>query len=233
MELRGRGLQGAGLTVDPYVKTYLGMDDDDLILCHGGGVAYQRDMHAGRVLYDAAYLAKCAAYNGSAIAQRVNAGRIAMLCRHLIPGVRVLDIGAGTGEFIAAASAAGFAAYGYDVIPDVADMLRAARRYDDIPAHYDAVTMWDAIEHMEEPGAWLTRLSVGAALFVSIPEFPDLNSIRSSKHYRPGEHLYYWTAAGFVGWMALYGYRLIERSTHEIDAGRESIAAFAFRRVTE
>ncbi len=36
---------------------------------------------------------------------------------------------------------------------------------------------------------------------------------------------------GFIAWAALYGFHLIERSTHEIDAGRESIGAFAFSRV--
>lgn len=40
----------------------------------------------------------------------------------------------------------------------------------------------------------------------------------------------YWTAQGFIDWMALYGYRLIEQSAHETDAGRESIGAFAFCR---
>lgn len=33
---------------------------------------------------------------------------------------------------------------------------------------------------------------------------------------------------GFTDWMALWGFRLAEESNHEVEAGRESIGAFAF-----
>jgi 2-polyprenyl-3-methyl-5-hydroxy-6-metoxy-1,4-benzoquinol methylase len=214
--------------MDRLIKRWTAARDSDLRLCEAHGVAYQKDMHSGRVPYDAKYLEKCAAYDGSSIAKAVNSGRVALLARNLAEGATVLDIGAGSGAFVRDASALGFNAHGFDVIPEVADRLRADGKFSDDVAAFDAVTMWDAIEHMDNPETWLSRIAKGARLFVSVPVFTDLKRIRESKHYRPGEHLYYWTAQGFTDWMALYGFRLLETSTHETDAGRESIVAFAF-----
>lgn len=206
--------------------------DGDLMLCRGNGVAYQADMQQLRVRYDDAYLRKCESYQGNAIATAANAGRIAMLQRHLPAGSSILDVGAGSGEFLRAARVAGFDPRGFDVIPSAAHALILAELWDDDPQGYDAVTMWDSIEHMEDPATWLARVRQGAALFVSLPIFTGLDFIRQSKHYRPGEHLYYWTADGFVRWLGQYRFRLVEASNHEIQAGRESIGAFAFRRDT-
>ena len=203
------------------------------MLCEEFGVAYQADMSARRE-YDDSYMDKVRAYEGSEIARKVNAGRVSMLMRQLGPnvrGLRALDIGAGTGEFIRAAITAGFVAMGCDVMPAAKRALCESGLWCSEPAWFDAVTMWDTIEHMEDPGKVLDAIPAGARLFVSIPVFEDLHAIRESKHYRPGEHLYYWTADGFVSWLGLRGFVCKEASDHETVAGRESIGAFAFRRV--
>ncbi len=124
----------------------------------------------------------------------------------------------------------GFDAKGFDVIPQSVDRLKSENIYSVDLTEFDAVTMWDSIEHMEFPEQCLQKIHRGAMLFVSVPVFNDLKNIRSSKHYRPGEHLYYWTVKGFIDWIAMYGFRLLEQSQHEVDAGRESIGAFAFCR---
>lgn len=206
------------------------MPDADLMLCESRGIAFQRDMKAGRVPYDADYLAKIDAYEGTEIAKEVNAGRCAMLTRVLPVKATVLDIGAGSGAFVRAAKASGFNASGWDVIPDAVARLLQGGAYADDPATFDAVTLWDTLEHMEDPELRLRQVRKGAFLFASIPVFDDLTRIRESKHYRPGEHLYYWTAGGFIAWMALYGFRWLEGSNHEIEAGRENIGAFSFCR---
>jgi len=218
------------LDIDRLIKRFDLVMDADLALCEHRGVAYQANMKAGRVDYGADYLAKVDAYEGTPIARAVNAGRCAMLARHIQPGVTVLDVGAGSGAFVRDAVAAGYAAKGYDINPQAVGRLQNAVMYGEDPHAFDAVTLWDTIEHMEDPGAVLRSVRKGAHLFASIPVFEDLREIRKSKHYRPGEHMYYWTPEGFTGWMALYGFRLIEVSTHETDAGRASISAFAFRK---
>jgi 2-polyprenyl-3-methyl-5-hydroxy-6-metoxy-1,4-benzoquinol methylase len=125
---------------------------------------------------------------------------------------------------------AGFRAHGFDIIPEAVGRLKVEGLYGERIEDFDAVTFWDSLEHMEDPGAAVSRVKKGGIVLVAIPVFPDLRRIRESKHHKPGEHLYYWSDVGFVSWMELYGFRVTERSTHETDAGRESIAAFAFCR---
>ena len=213
--------------MDSLVAALPAEPDADLMLA--AGVAYQRDMGAGRVGYGADYLAKVDGYDGTEIAQRVNAGRCALLLRHLPADGSVLDIGAGSGAFVRAARSWGIHCMGYDVMPGAVVRLMDAGLYaPPDPRPFAAVCLWDVLEHLETPGPLLR--SIPAQLFVSLPVFADLRQIRASRHYRPGEHLYYWTAAGFVAWIAGYGFKLLEQSGHEVAAGRDSIGAFAFRR---
>lgn len=214
--------------MDRLVARFDAVRDGDLMLCEHRGVAYQADMKARRVEYDDTYLAKVQAYEGGEIARAVNAGRVALLQRHLPPAATVLDIGAGSGAFMRAARAAGFDCKGFDVISSVVSAL--GELYAEDPEPFDALTFWDSIEHMDAPEAMLKSLQRERHAFVSLPIFEDLRAVRASKHYRPGEHLYYWTAQGFVGWMEAHGFRLLEASRHEVDAGREQIGAFAFKR---
>ena len=213
--------------MDSLIAHYPCVQDRDLMLCHG--VAYQSGMQAG--VYDSAYLAKIESYDET-IAAAVNRGRCAFLSRHhLGHGATVLDIGAGDGSFVRAARNWDFDAKGYEIIPEAARRLQAAGLYASDPSQFKAVTLWDVIEHLQEPETLLRR--VRRHLFVSLPIFEDLAKVRQSKHYRPGEHLYYWTADGFVEWMASIGFCALESSSHETDAGREGIGAFAFHRVAD
>lgn len=216
--------------MDRLIRRFDAIADADLRICEARGIAYQHKMAVGRVPYDASYLAKVEAYEGTEIARAVNRGRVELLQRHLPEGSPVLDIGAGTGAFVHEARRAGFEAKGYEVIPGAVERLKVAELYAEDPGEFLAVTLWDSIEHMDAPEVVLKRVRRSASLFASIPVFEDLRAIRGSKHYRPGEHLYYWTEQGFVDWMALYGFRHLETSGHERKAGRENIGAFAFRR---
>lgn len=217
-----------GSAMDKFIERFAAVEDADLMLCEWNGVAYQRDMSAGRVPYDADYLVKCKSYEGSDISNAVNRGRCALLMRHLPEGSNVIDVGAGSGAFVREAMSWGFDAFGFDVIDEAAINLSDAGRYaEDIEA-FEAVTMWDSMEHMENPSEYLDRISRGSRLFVSIPIFEDLFKIRNSKHYRPGEHLYYFKDMGFVNWMSLHGFMLLEKATFEMDAGRQSIYDYAF-----
>lgn len=215
-------------SVDDLIARLPATQDGDLMIADG--VAYQADMSAGRVAYDADYLEKCEAYADSDVARAVHAGRCALLMRHLSAGASVLDIGAGSGAFIRDAQAWGFQMRGFDVIPETASLLRAQGLYADDAGQFDAVTMWDVLEHIEAPAQALASIRRGAMLFVSLPIYTDLSRVRESRHYRPGEHLYHWTAPGFIAWMRAHGLRLLEASNHETAAGRDSIGAFAFVR---
>jgi len=214
--------------MDALIKRFDVDHDGELSLCLHRGVAYQTDMRAGRVPYDETYVRKVEAYEGTPIASAVNEGRVALLKRYLERRARVLDIGCGTGAFMRLANNSKLVCKGMEVLPSIAQAMRRGGTFADNPADFDAVTMWDVIEHLDVPHSQLKRITRGAYVFISIPVFDDLRRIRESKHYRPGEHLYYWTARGFTDWMAMYGFRLVETSDHETKAGRDSIGAFAF-----
>jgi 2-polyprenyl-3-methyl-5-hydroxy-6-metoxy-1,4-benzoquinol methylase len=216
--------------MDRLIKRFDAAVDGDLMLCEHRGVAYQRNMTTQRVTYTGEYLAHYDRLASTPMSAAINAARVALLARHAPAGCSVLDVGAASGTFVRAAEAAGFSAKGFDVIPAAVDRLKARDAFSTDQSEFDAVTMWDSLEHMDRPGEYLGRVRKGAYLMAAIPVVEDLRRVRESKHYKPGEHLYYWTPHGFIDFMALYGFRLLETSSHETDAGRESIGAFAFKR---
>lgn len=198
--------------------------DADLMLCRHNGVAYQVDRHH-RVEYAAEYWNKCAAYEGEEIAQKINSGRVALVSRH-IGSNRVLDVGIGSGEFIKNRPNT----FGIDVNAVALDWLKTNGLLAKNLGDFAGYTFWDVIEHVPEPEDYFRHIKLHACLFTSLPLFYGLGSIRASKHYRPGEHLYYWTEEGFLDWMDLHGFRLLETQFFEMEAGRESIYSFAFVR---
>lgn len=217
--------------MDRFISTFVATEDADLRLCFANGVAYQADMSAGRIDYDESYHDHYKALEGQPVAAKLNAGRCALLARHAAPDSLVIDIGAGCGTFVRAARAWGFGAFGFDIIPKTVEVLTEMGAFASDVAAFDVVTFWDSLEHIEDPGVVLNEIRVGALVLVAIPLLSDLSLVRASKHFKPGEHLYHFTESGFVDWMGMHGFRLLEYSSHETDAGRESIGAFAFRRV--
>lgn len=186
------------------------------------GVAYQSDM-SYQVPYDTEYWDKCAGYEGKDIANKINAGRVALVNKYCTG--EVLDIGVGCGEFIRSREGT----YGYDINPRAVQWLKEVGKYRE-PGEFAGYTFWDVIEHVENPDEYFRHVRPRAWVFVSIPVFRSVAVVRASKHYRPGEHLYYFTGKGFVWWMARHGLDLVERATFEMDAGREDIYSFAFQR---
>lgn len=223
--------------MDSLIKRFHSVPDDDLMLCDARGVAWQRDMSKGRQQYDAKYLEKFDAYD-SKIEARVNYERCGFVQKQMIEaGIQhptanptVLDVGAGSLHFMRDLRSYGFDVSGFEVIQEMQAVLKDMDAYASDARAFDAVTMWDTIEHLENPAEWLTQIKKGALLFVSLPIFLGLGNIRDSKHYRPGEHLYYFRRQGFIDWIAEYGFRLVAESDHENEAGREDIGAFAFVR---
>ncbi len=210
--------------MDRFIASLPSQPDGDLMLCPDHGVAYQAD-HTQLVAYDEAYYAKCAGYEGQEIANKINAGRVELVNKYVGPN-KVVDVGIGSGEFIRTRPNT----YGTDVNPAGIEWLKRNDRWVEKIIGFAAVTFWDVLEHIPEPEQYLKQIGLGCYLFTSIPIVYALGAIRLSKHYRPGEHLYYYTEEGFVSWMERHGFQLLETQTFEIEAGRESIYSFAFRR---
>jgi hypothetical protein len=210
--------------MDRVIAGFASVEDGDLSLCHGNGVAYQRDM-SKPVPYDEAYFDKYVGYEGQEIARKINAARVSLVNEFVGPSRRVLDVGIGSGEFIKSRPQT----YGYDVNKTAVAWLKAHGKYGTLDA-FMAFTFWDVIEHVPEPDDYFRKMPDTAFFFTSLPIFSDLARIRESKHYRPNEHFYYWTERGFIEWMAAHRFRLLACRDAETIAGRESILSFAFQR---
>lgn len=210
--------------MDRFIQRFRCVEDDDLVLCPDDGVAYQKD-RTHLVAYDEAYYSKCQSYEDTEIANKINAGRIELVDRYVGPS-SVVDVGIGSGEFIKKRPNT----YGHDVNPVAIEWLKRQDLWAKGLCNAAGATFWDVLEHVLDPGHYLDQINLHSYCFVSLPIFYGLGGIRLSKHYRPGEHLQYFTEEGFVRWMGLYGFSLLTTETFEIDAGRESIYSFAFKR---
>lgn len=102
-----------------------------------------------------------------------------------VRGGRLLDAGCGFGHFLAVLDGARWDARGIDVSPRAVHEARQrfgvrceARRVDEAISEeagcYDAVTLWDVIEHVPGPAAVIGRLAgllrPGGSLFISTPD---------------------------------------------------------------
>lgn len=213
--------------MDRLIKRYEAVEDDDLMLCREHGVAYQKDITPSRIVkYDRSYFEHYKALESGEIAEKINAGRIAVVNKY-VGNAPVLDTGIGSGQFIMRRQGT----FGRDVNPVATEWLKKHDKEAGDITSYRAFTFWDVIEHVPDIDIYFRRIPSGSFLFTCLPIFKDLNRIRESKHYKPDEHLYYWTRAGFVEWMSLYGFELLEEQDFETAAGRDSIKTFVFSRM--
>ncbi|WP_420126695.1 class I SAM-dependent methyltransferase [Longimicrobium sp.] len=130
-------------------------------------------------------------------------------------GGRILDVGCGNGEFMAAAKEAGYQVVGTDISVPAVELCRS-RGLDAVAGDFltlpfegtfDAVTMWDVIEHLTDPVAFVARarslLRPGGYLVVKTPGVTDrmltmvkvVPSMASSILHE--DHIQFFTAASF------------------------------------
>lgn len=136
----------------------------------------------------------------------------------------MVDVGIGGGAFVSAMDC-----YGYDINPRACRWLHDQRRYVDpytvIP---DCLTFWDSLEHMPDPGGLLSRVAHWGWVFLSIPIFLGPEHVLESKHYKPGEHIWYFTKEGLLYFMEQSGFTCKAMDYRESLLGREDIMSFAF-----
>ena len=138
----------------------------------------------------------------------------------------VVDIGIGGGKFVAAMGAKGF---GYDINQDAINWLMETDRFcDPYAGNVGCITCWDSLEHIPEPESLIRQVT--DMVFVSLPIFNNPNTIHQSKHYKPGEHIWYWSDWGLIQWFSRLGFVLVEKNQMETELGREAISTYVFRR---
>jgi hypothetical protein len=179
--------------------------------CHQCDHVFQTDLTV-TMSYDAAYahqydlrpVAEMSDLRWAFIASRLN----------LPASSRVLDVGYGNGAFLKRAKAAKMSIFGIDLhhedfgIPIVGF---------DTEQDYDLVCFFDSIEHFPD-FAPIYRLKTRHVI-VSIPNTPDfiLTTPRKWRHFKPGEHLHYFSPDSLDTLMRNWGFSIRLAQDHPED----------------
>lgn len=167
-------------------------------------------------LYDGTYYSTSDPKGGYAnyfldatVNRRTFAGRLRLIERRLGRRGRLLDVGCALGDFMVEAERAGWLAEGVELSEFAGARARARglrvhvgelERSGLAAGSYDVITLYDTIEHLEDPVGTLReirRLLVpGGLLHLVTPNVGCLQARllgRRWYHYKPGEHLYYFS----------------------------------------
>lgn len=181
------------------------------------------------ISYDGDYWAEYEQRDATPMGIELTAARASLVRRHYLTRALgdLVDIGIGAGAFVKRAGCCG-----YDVNPVARQWLRDNGRWrdpSDPATPVQALTFWDSLEHIPVP-----ELAVANArqwVFVSMPIYKDQADCLRSPHFKPGEHLWYWTEAGLILWFRRQGFDVAEVNRDETLIGRRGILSFAFRRL--
>lgn len=173
-------------------------------------------------IYNQAYLAEFERREKTEVGQRLIQMRCDLVIRHLDvlhdSQAYVLDFGGGAGGFARALSLhPQIECQSFDIIPEAPSEVDPAA----IPAgSLHGVTMWDSLEHVEDPN-WIMAycrqtLAPGGKIFISTPALDGAPlQLPRWKHYKPGEHIWGWSAAGLMSFLLENQFYPMEMNFHE------------------
>jgi hypothetical protein len=218
------------------------------------GLAFQKEKDIN-VPYDVEYFEKLKGYENTEIGRKLNDGRVKIVYESIFnhldtPFCTLLDFGCGACTFLTRMKNSAttikqlrnIRLFGYDINTYSRDELDNLQIiyfnpfYDtnrDELRFINIFTFFDTIEHLAEPWHIFDLIPDGAIVIVSIPIFKDISvdGIKSSKHYRPNEHFWYFTERGFKSFMAYHKLMCLGVYNYEIQAGREDIYTFVFKKI--
>ncbi|MFY9488385.1 MAG: class I SAM-dependent methyltransferase [Solirubrobacterales bacterium] len=114
----------------------------------------------------------------------------------VVGGGKLLDIGCNYGHFLVMAKERGWGVYGIEpgelvrerALPEVTEHVYA--RLEEVYAHspFDAITMWDVLEHIEDPSTMLAKLlpllGPSGVLIVRVPDARIFQALAGSFVWR-------------------------------------------------
>ena len=204
--------------------TLWGMAHDRLIWLEEAGVGYFECDTEG--VYTSDYFDRYAEQAETPIGHAIMAARVELVTRY---GVEtLLDCGIGSGAFLSEWWGVGGGGFGDDVNPAGVAWLDGRGKRRRLASGHDVVTFWDVLEHIRRPDEALAH--VKRLAFVSLPIFRDAPHVLRSRHFRPTEHFWYFTRAGFIAFAESCGFRVVYAGADETLLGREDIETFVLER---
>lgn len=186
------------------LTTTIRLDSEDIVVCHDCG--YGRPSLRDPIQYDDDYEKKYLAYDEKSICgiRLLFVSRAKQFLDRSF--YQILDYGCGSGAFVKAARDDGYEAYGYDV-NDYTEDLRPPEGFEP-----GIVTAWDSFEHLtdEQQVEFFKSAKSANIIIVSVPNFqaPQKDeSLKEWRHYRPREHLHYYTVKSLCFRFEREGYK--------------------------
>lgn len=148
------------------------------------------------------------------------------------PTGKLLDVGCGTGDFLAYMAEQNYAAQGVEVSGDARKIatskgLQLTAELGGIPAQaqFNAITLWHVLEHVPNPRATLNDLNArcasGGVLIIAVPD----NESRDAQHYGPSwaawdvpRHLSHFRRRDVENLLKQTGFQLLEIKPMWLDA---------------
>jgi hypothetical protein len=93
---------------------------------------------------------------------------------------------------------------------------------------YDLMCMWDVLEHIPNFEVIQDVLMRSKHVAISVPVKPDKVKLEEWKHFKPMEHLHYFSQESLISLFSKYGFRIVTAKTPECPP-REDIISFIFR----
>jgi SAM-dependent methyltransferase len=190
------------------------------------------DYNYDSTIYKNSYAECYIGYQQTPINDPLNLFRLGLISRWLRTGDSVLDIGCCIGEFIRFAERY-YSCVGYDPNQFAIKIARSRVNspiYGELNGkvpHVKMVTMFDVIEHLQDPYGFLDNLRDnyllpnGTIVVItpnvdSIPVW-DETSLQNWKHYKPEEHLFLYSEKGLTTLFERSGFQVIHVGQEESD----------------
>jgi hypothetical protein len=166
--------------------------------------------------YNADYLLHYKLYGRTTFGKALNKKRWSFVLNNTQTNV-LLDFGCGADSF-SDLKPNGIKVFSYDPY--------FKKDFSFLHASLDTVTFWDSFEHITRLG--IVPLLGAKQIVMSIPIIYDGLDICSWKHFRPGEHIWYFSQKALIRLMQKWGYKIINSDDFESVMGREDIFSYCF-----